>query len=89
MERVVLIDGSALIYRAYFAIPSSFSTADGTPTNATYGFALMFRKLLAAKLARFGAVIFDAQAPRSETSATPSTRRSARRCPTTCVFSSR
>ncbi|MCB9506516.1 MAG: DNA polymerase I [Myxococcales bacterium] len=63
MERVVLIDGSALIYRAYFAIPSSFSTADGTPTNATYGFALMFRKLLAAKLARFGAVIFDAPGP--------------------------
>ena len=60
MDRVVLIDGTALIYRAFFAIPSSFSTGDGTPTNATYGFALMFRKILAGKKPRFGAVIFDA-----------------------------
>ena len=59
-ERVVLIDGTALIYRAFFAIPSSFSTSDGLPTNATYGFALMFRKLLAGKLPRLGAVVFDA-----------------------------
>ncbi len=60
MERVVLIDGTALIYRAFYAIPSSFSTRDGTPTNATYGFALMFRKILAGKTPKFGAVIFDA-----------------------------
>ncbi len=59
-KRVILIDGTAIIFRAFFAIPSSFSTADGTPTNATYGFALMFRKLLAGKKADFGAVIFDA-----------------------------
>lgn len=59
-ERVVLIDGTALIYRAYYAIPSTFSTADGTPTNATYGFALMFRKILGGKTPKFGAVIFDA-----------------------------
>ena len=60
MDRVVLIDGTALIYRAFFAIPSSFSTRDGTPTNATYGFALMFRKILSGKKPRFGAVVFDA-----------------------------
>lgn len=60
MERVVLIDGTALIYRAFFAIPSSFSLRDGTPTNATYGFALMFRKILAGKKPKFGAVVFDA-----------------------------
>ena len=60
MERVVLIDGTALIYRAFFAIPSTFSTAGGVPTNATYGFALMFRKILGGKTPKFGAVIFDA-----------------------------
>ena len=60
MERVVLIDGTALIYRAFYAIPSSFSTRDGTPTNATYGFALMFRKILSGKKPKFGAVVFDA-----------------------------
>ena len=59
-DRVVLIDGTALIFRAFFAIPSTFCTTTGIPTNATYGFALMFRKLLAGKTPAFGAVIFDA-----------------------------
>ncbi|HJL15526.1 MAG TPA: DNA polymerase I [Sandaracinaceae bacterium LLY-WYZ-13_1] len=59
-ERVVLIDGSSMIYRAFFAIPSSFSTSRGLPTNATYGFALMFRKILAGRRPTMGAVVFDA-----------------------------
>ena len=58
--RVVLIDGSSLIFRAYFAIPSSFTTANGLHTNATYGFALMFRKILTGKMPEFAAVVFDA-----------------------------
>ncbi len=60
-ERVVLIDGTAMIYRAFFAIPSNFSTGDGLPTNAIYGFALMFRKVLAGKTPALGAVVFDAK----------------------------
>ena len=59
-DRVVLIDGSALIFRAFFAIPGTFRTTTGIPTNATYGFALMFRKLLEGKTPAFGAVVFDA-----------------------------
>ncbi|MAR56055.1 MAG: DNA polymerase I [Rickettsiales bacterium] len=59
-ERVVLIDGTALIFRAFFAIPGTFRTTTGIPTNATYGFALMFRKLLEGKTPAFGAVVFDA-----------------------------
>ncbi len=59
-ERVVLVDGTALIYRAFFAIPNSFATSSGVPTNATYGFATMFRKIFAGKRPTFGAVIFDA-----------------------------
>ena len=43
-ERLILIDASSLIYRAYYAIPANFSTADGLHTNAIYGFATMFRK---------------------------------------------
>lgn len=58
-ERVVLIDGSSLIYRAFFAIPSDFRTSLGLPTNATYGFALMFRKILAGKKPSMGAVVWD------------------------------
>ncbi|MFK7987448.1 MAG: DNA polymerase I [Sandaracinaceae bacterium] len=62
-ERVVLIDGSSMIYRAFFAIPSNFHTADGLHTNATYGFALMFRKILAGRKPTLGAVVFDPPGP--------------------------
>ncbi|MCA9558965.1 MAG: DNA polymerase I [Myxococcales bacterium] len=59
-HRVVLIDGSSLVFRAFFAIPGSFSTSSGLPTNATYGFALMFRKLMAGRTPTWGACVFDA-----------------------------
>lgn len=58
--RIILIDGTALIYRAYFAIPASFTTAQGLHTNAIYGFATMFRKMLAGRQPEYGAVVFDA-----------------------------
>src|SRR5579883_1077281 len=45
MPKFILIDGSSLIYRAFFALPP-LTTADGTPTNAVYGFAMMLLKLL-------------------------------------------
>lgn len=60
MERVVLVDGSNLVYRAFFALPQTLRTADGTHTNAIFGFAMMFRKLFAGKTPAFGAVVFDA-----------------------------
>ncbi|MCC2672547.1 MAG: polymerase, partial [Armatimonadetes bacterium] len=44
-KKLVIIDGSSLIYRAFFALPA-LTTADGTPTNAAYGFAMMLLKLL-------------------------------------------
>ena len=58
--RVILIDGSSLIYRAYYAIPGNLTTAAGLHTNAIYGFAIMFGKILAGKLPEYGAMIFDA-----------------------------
>ena len=61
--RVVLVDGSAILYRAFYAIPAGLQTADGIPTNATYGFATMFRKLLAGKRPEYGAMVFDAPGP--------------------------
>lgn len=61
-ERLVLVDGSWLIYRAFFAIPASFATRAGLPTNATFGFASMFRKLFAGRLPDRGAVVFDSPA---------------------------
>lgn len=44
-SRAILIDGTAILCRAFFAIPSTFQTADGTLTNAVYGFAQAFRHL--------------------------------------------
>ena len=58
--RVILIDGNSLLYRAYFAIPGNLTTDAGLHTNAIYGFALMFGKILAGKLPEFGAMVFDA-----------------------------
>jgi DNA polymerase-1 len=59
-DRVVLVDGSAFLYRAFFAIPPHFSTRDGRKTNATFGFASMFAKLFSGKRPARGAVVFDA-----------------------------
>lgn len=59
-ERLILVDASSLIYRAYYAIPANFSTADGLHTNAIYGFATMFRKILSGRQPERGAVVFDA-----------------------------
>jgi DNA polymerase-1 len=59
-ERLILIDGSWLVFRAFFAIPANLSTRTGLHTNAIYGFATMFRKLLSGRRPDYGAVVFDA-----------------------------
>ncbi|MBK6685691.1 MAG: DNA polymerase I [Deltaproteobacteria bacterium] len=62
-KKLVLIDGSAFIYRAYFALPHNLSTSTGLPTNAIFGFASMFRKLFGGRRPEYGAVVFDTPAP--------------------------
>jgi DNA polymerase-1 len=59
-DKIVLVDGSAMLYRAFFAIPSRFTTKDGLHTNAIYGFTLMFKKLFGGRHPTHGAVVFDA-----------------------------
>ncbi len=44
MPKIVLIDAYSLIYKAYFGVRPMHS-ADGTPTNAIYGFMNMLLKL--------------------------------------------
>ena len=60
-ERLVLIDGHALAYRMFFALPlESFTTKEGEPTNATYGFSRMLLDLiLAPEPPEYLAVSFD------------------------------
>lgn len=57
--RLVLVDGTGLIYRAYFALPSNLTTRSGLHTNAIYGFSTMFSKLLQRRNVDYGAVVFD------------------------------
>src|SRR5215204_3750940 len=45
-KELFLIDGNSLAYRAFFALPESIATHDGRPTNAIYGLASMFAKML-------------------------------------------
>jgi len=61
-ERLVLVDGSWLVYRAFFAIPSNLATKSGLQTNAIFGFATMFRKLFTGRMPDRGAVVFDSPA---------------------------
>lgn len=44
-KKLVILDGSSLIYRAFFALPP-LTTADGTPTNAVYGYTTMLLKIM-------------------------------------------
>jgi DNA polymerase-1 len=60
-ERLLLIDGSGYIFRAFFAI-RALSTADGTPTNAVYGVATMLDKTLHDLTPDHVAVCFDTKA---------------------------
>jgi DNA polymerase-1 len=61
-ERLVLVDGSWLVFRAFFAIPANLKTRNGLHTNAIYGFATMFRKLFSGRAPDRGAVVFDSPA---------------------------
>jgi len=46
-DRLFLLDGSSLAFRAFFALPESISTRDGFPTNALYGLSQMLLKIVA------------------------------------------
>lgn len=59
--RLVLIDGSGYIFRAFFAI-RHLSTSAGRPTNAIYGVATMLDKTLRELRPERAAVCFDTKA---------------------------
>ncbi len=58
--RLLLIDGHSMAYRAFFALPvENFSTTDGQPTNAVYGFTSMLINSLRDERPTHVAVAFD------------------------------
>jgi len=58
-NRLILIDGSAYIFRAYYALPP-MRRKDGTPVNAVFGFTNMLVKLIEDYREEKLIVIFDA-----------------------------
>lgn len=57
-ETLLIIDGSSLLYRAFYAIPS-LTDSQGRPTNAVYGFLNMLLKLYEQLEPHYVAVAFD------------------------------
>ena len=62
MPTLYLIDGSAYIYRAFFALPP-LSNSKGLQTNAVYGFTTMMMKVLRDHRPDYVAVVFDEKGP--------------------------
>lgn len=60
MKKLVIVDGHALAYRAYHALPLEMSTSKGEPTNAVYGFTSMLLNVLKEEKPDYIAVAFDA-----------------------------
>ncbi len=58
-SRLILVDGSAYIFRAYYGLPP-MNRADGTPINAVFGFTNMLVKLIEDYSNDKMIVIFDA-----------------------------
>jgi len=62
VKTLLLVDGMAYVYRAFYAIPAMANRA-GVPTNATFGFARMLQHMLSDALPDYVAVAFDAKEP--------------------------
>ena len=62
MNRLVLIDGNAVLHRAYHAIPP-LTAPDGSVVNAVYGFGTMLLRLIGDLKPTHVAVAFDRPKP--------------------------
>ncbi len=63
-DRLLLLDGHSLAYRAFFALPpENFATTTGQPTNAVYGFTAMLINVLRDEQPTHIAVAFDRSEP--------------------------
>lgn len=62
MEKILIIDGNALMHRGFHALPK-LKTKDGRPTNAIYGFLSIFLKAVKELKPDFVCACFDLAAP--------------------------
>lgn len=58
-KRLILVDGSSFLFRAYHAIPP-LTSPQGLPTNAIHGVVNMLRKLMSDHRTDYFTVVFDA-----------------------------
>ncbi len=62
MKKLILIDGNAILHRAFHAYPG-FTDKDGNLVNAVYGFCAMFLKILQDQTPDYIIVCFDRPKP--------------------------
>ena len=62
-DKIVMLDGYSLMYRAFHALQTPMTAPDGTPTNAVHGFVMMLLKVLDEEKPAGIAVAFDMHAP--------------------------
>ncbi len=62
-EKIVILDGYSLMYRAFHALQTPMTAPDGTPTNAVHGFVMMMLKVIEDERPDSLAVAFDLHAP--------------------------
>lgn len=62
MQKLILIDGNAILHRAFHALPP-LSTSDGFPTNAIFGFFSMLNRVIKDFNPDYLAVAFDTPKP--------------------------
>src|SRR3989338_3736956 len=62
MKRLVLVDGNALLHRAYHATPP-FTTSKGELVNAVYGFSAMILKVMDELKPDYLAIAWDEKGP--------------------------
>lgn len=63
MNRLVLIDGHALVFRAYYAFPATLTNKEGKQINAVYGFSSMLLSVIRELHPEYIAVAFDLDKP--------------------------
>ena len=63
VNKLLLLDGNSLTYRAFFALPADMSTASGQITNAVFGFTSMFINVLKEQRPDDVLVAFDRPEP--------------------------
>ena len=62
-NKIILLDGNNIAYRAFYALPATIATSSGTITNAVLGFTSMLLKLIEEQRPDVIVCAFDSRGP--------------------------